>query len=351
MSNLVVADRAGAAPEEWSTDLEPSFVTSDSEEVFSRVSHVLRRTPNEVLVVHDGTRLQAFDSLGRRVRVLGREGQGPGEFRGINSIRVVGANRIAAFDLRAQRITHLDSLGAPLLIETTRISQEIASFPLADGGLVAATTRGPQTFEVGYRRLPLYVTTVSAGEAVEWADTLPGPGWEFATLDGSVNQCPFTHRPAWAATDSIVVAPWGASYSIAIFDLDGGLRRVLRRTDGPSRSRSPEDWQRAEAEWRFYMKPRGLVDYNGHLCTLQVMPPFSRLMLDSEGMIWVGRDAAWAFSEPMSWDVYSQSGDWVAVFDPPQHFRITEIRTSEILGVLVDELGREFPAIFEIERG
>ncbi len=93
------------------------------------------------------------------------------------------------------------------------------------------------------------------------------------------------------------------------------------------------------------------MDYRGYLCGLKSMPQFSRLILDSEGMIWVGREAAWGFAEPLSWEVYSQSGEWVAVVKPPPHFRITAILRSEILGVIVDDLGREFPAAFSMERG
>ena len=69
------------------------------------------RLHNGGLVVIDGTRPHFFSSTGRRVRIVGRPGRGPGEFVTLAAICRTLGDTIVVGDVGTRRITVLDSSG------------------------------------------------------------------------------------------------------------------------------------------------------------------------------------------------------------------------------------------------
>jgi hypothetical protein len=64
------------------------------------------------VVANDGSReLVLFDVEGREVRRIGREGDGPGEFRGLGSVQVLPPDTLAVFDRSHQRLNLFTSDG------------------------------------------------------------------------------------------------------------------------------------------------------------------------------------------------------------------------------------------------
>ena len=58
-----------------------------------------------------------FDTSGVLVQELGRSGEGPGEFKGINTIHPLGRDTLAIWDIMLRRITVFPGPGAPITVD------------------------------------------------------------------------------------------------------------------------------------------------------------------------------------------------------------------------------------------
>jgi len=77
---------------------------------------------NGTHVVNDVLRLRYFDAAGAQIRVSGRGGQGPGEFRGITALCHTRGDTVVTADQANGRVTIFDKSGS--------ITREIPAGPL-----------------------------------------------------------------------------------------------------------------------------------------------------------------------------------------------------------------------------
>jgi hypothetical protein len=91
----------------WSMDSATrSAAAAASELVLYRVTGGVRLHDGRVVVGNRGTNeIFLLDSLGRRLRAIGRAGSGPGEFLRLSSVLRMGGDTIAALDGQLRRIT------------------------------------------------------------------------------------------------------------------------------------------------------------------------------------------------------------------------------------------------------
>ena len=75
---------------------------TQTESVFREVHDVAFTPGGGIVVVDGGNRVMLFDSAGRSPRLLGRSGQGPGEYRGVRWALVRG-DTIALWDVESGR--------------------------------------------------------------------------------------------------------------------------------------------------------------------------------------------------------------------------------------------------------
>ncbi|HKJ93936.1 MAG TPA: 6-bladed beta-propeller [Longimicrobiales bacterium] len=93
-------------------------------------------------------RILAFDSVGNRLWTFGRKGDGPGEFRNPQEIRVDAQGRIWVLDPDAARLSILDRAGALLrTLPLDRLPGRPDSFlPLGGDSVVIAISSEPRPF-------------------------------------------------------------------------------------------------------------------------------------------------------------------------------------------------------------
>ena len=153
--------------------------------------------PYEVIAHRDGgwlvtslldpTEIFVFDSTSRLVKRIGREGQGPGEYRFIRSVRVGPGDTVWVFDWDNQRITVLSpELG---LVRSRRVDlgtpNEVAL--LSDGRFVTVEDR----YRAANRGLPLHFMDGGKQTLSFGADPDDYPGrwshrlWRFLAPDRS----------------------------------------------------------------------------------------------------------------------------------------------------------------------
>ena len=80
------------------------------------------------------------------------------------------------------------------------------------------------------------------------------------------------------------------------------------------------------------------------------MPFFRRLHGDGEGGVWMSefQPIQGFFAFPPRYTVVGADGAWLGTVEMPEGFRLLDVRGNRVLGVLVDELGVESVAVFEL---
>jgi hypothetical protein len=83
--------------------------------------------------------VKLFDSTGRLVRVLGRKGDGPGEFRTPRQVRFGPDNKIHVYDASAERLSVFSASGEYIKTVKTGFGYVSSLEPLPNGGYLFAT--------------------------------------------------------------------------------------------------------------------------------------------------------------------------------------------------------------------
>ncbi|HET7230858.1 MAG TPA: PQQ-binding-like beta-propeller repeat protein [Longimicrobium sp.] len=134
---------------------------------------------DSLVYVYDGgaRRLVALSAAtGAPVWRFGRQGSGPGEFRGVRDIKRAGDGGVLVLDPRNNRITHLDRGGAVVSrIPLDQVGHAEQMAPLPDGRMVLLTMSPESAFAV-----------VGADGRVQRRFSLPWAG--FAKLDPIARQ-------------------------------------------------------------------------------------------------------------------------------------------------------------------
>ena len=333
----------------WSVDPEPEFVIGGTAVIESPddPSHLIwqvqgvARLSNGNILVHSGGEeaVFLFEPSGALVTMIGRKGQGPGEFVRPQHIQVLPGDTIVVWDYGFTRVNHFDSMGtfigargldvATVLASTrtdTEYSPESIMIPLLDGSFVVE--RGlrdyplPQPGEIQRRPVEyLRIDTAYALHSFGW--------WRWSEIIGmrstwgSYPWPPFARRSIVAAggnPPSVYITD-GDGFEIRQFAADGALKRIVRRDAAPLPITSEE-----LAEWkaRAMERSRPGVDWADWERSLAAAPPrefhpaIQLLRVDTEGYLWIwGRD-----TEGLR--VFDPEGRWLGNVDSP-------------LGVWIDE--------------
>ena len=303
------------------------------------------------VVVGDGAsrELRSFTPGGDPGRVVGGEGEGPGEFMAVTLLDRWPGDSIAVFDVNLRRVSLFDgdlNFGRTFALE---VSDE-APFGnihgvLDDGTMVASgfsrlPDGGPQT---GVRRYPSPLHVYDSGGGVRvvgfaelWTESY------FDVMGGgafSIGPVPFASaiRPAFGR-DRIVLGE-SLTGELRIFDSDGALRGIVRGT-GPM--------VRLDAEARRAGIDRALdgtasaLDAGERRRQLEALelpehqPILSRVGVDRDGFLWMAPYSG------TRWTVFDGAGGFLAHIDLPEGIRPLEIGTDYLLAMI--------PDAFDVER-
>lgn len=158
--------------------------------------------------------LSQFDSTGHFVRMIGRVGGGPGEYRTIAGLSYDRAGTLLLYDLGSRRLVSFDSAGSPRGSSRAELPSGAQELAFAGGRLVFAVLPGAASIgdSVETRFLTLDDTggaTVVLGRA---------PARAITTGDGTMRPitAPFSPAPRWGI---------GAG---GLFFTEGGALRITR---------------------------------------------------------------------------------------------------------------------------
>jgi hypothetical protein len=331
-----------------------------------------------VLDVHvPVVRVYAQDGL--HLRDLGRQGDGPGEYRSPDGMAVLSDGRVLVRDPPNARITLFDSLGTHL-----------GEWPLTGG------FNTDDRYYVDHSDFS-YATTILERGTDPWAwrfgvvryspqgdivDTIPAPTWDFdraqvtASGDGfrTVRTVPFSPIIAWTFSPrGYMVGGVSTDYRIDSFLPTGAVHR-FERAFAPVLVKGAEADERRESITNNLRRRAGLWTWNGPPIPDE-KPPFTEIFASWEGNIWVClstegtprmtiEEAAdeevrtgrrpFRFQESVAFDVFSPLGRYLGHVSPPESFRIEPepiVRGDHVWAVTRDALDVPRVVRFRIVRG
>lgn len=337
---------------------------SDPSHQLFRIFDVLRLPDGSMAVLDGGSsEIRFFDPNGRHSRTVGAQGEGPGEYRALSGATVVGADSLLVFDRRLVRITALDLEGRFLgsfrpdptgdSLDPLRLYR-LAGAPGEDGLLFLP--RGHQA-------------QLTPSPVVQW-DSMPnliytrtgklrGKVGEFSGMDMYVTPTSFGRLLFGRLTradlhqDELYIID-GAKYDVRVYDIDGGLRRIVRLRR-PPRAVTADDEDALQAEYRGRAtdaeSQRMIEEFLGEEGRRAAYKPWlSNVVVDESGHIWVEEYEAFWVRSSRTWGVFAPDGRWLGSVQFPAGLRVTDIASGSVLGVWTDVEGVEHVRVYGLRR-
>ena len=354
----------------WTVQPDPTFlVPGDQPPYLSDVGEIAVLSDGR-LVVEDNqsAELWIFDPTAAPKRIASR-GDGPGEIRNVESIKVGRADSIFIFDRRHARMTILSPTGTMTAVVDLPRGVEgegallVSAWPLGDQiALHSIRFSDPGDTSEGMRlgsRESVVRIADRSGRPEDRAVRFPaGLALINQRFDG---RSPFAADPSITVEGSVVVHARGAEYRLDVRGPDLSLDRSIHWPD----TRQPllEDdvtRVRTEVEDRFTRngraspeRVRALLD---QLFAPEVvpdeLPALGTIRMDDSRRLWVQafRMAGDEWRQEDAWHVLDPSGRPLARLDLPPDTRLAAVHGDEVVLVRRDELDVQHVGIYTLEQ-
>jgi hypothetical protein len=373
--------------EPWQISTTPSVVIGESggvEYALARVGDALRFSQGYIVSTNLPVGIRVFGKDGLFHRWLGREGEGPGEFRAVSEAWVTEGDTVVVYDSFLRRLTYLD-LGGNVL--------RTVSFD-AGGSFVVGEERPRyivDRFSDGsflsvqeiYPPLPNTPDPELATSSKRFFREKPGTGMrdtitQVANWDVAYEEEPGTGLGAWVAVpftpnasgvvgDSVLFVAEGRRFELEAWSFNGDPLYRHRKDhevvpiSDPVWDGELERWEQSFLERMESTGNRQRLNVQSELAAMRRrfrdkkrlpnLPVHGRRMLaDANGNIWI---EAWPddlASPSPQWHLFlAESRRFVGTVEMPPRFRPTAIYSDAVVGVHRDDLDvesvREYPII------
>jgi hypothetical protein len=320
------------------------------------------------LVSESSKRILLFDSTGSLLRSVGREGDGPGEFRAPFQLTVLPGDTLVvserdwsfrrswfAPDGRFVRSVSLDREAAADSIATDFTLGERLFVP-PDQTLWRVIKRyDPATAPIGerYRKPETFLLQGPEDGSIKRLDWFQS--WEYFRESERVGRWAF-FAPRTVATSggepNRIVVGDGASFDIHVYDQTGSLIQLIR-DEIPPTPISPRDieWERWEVldwakqsgqlpEWMSFADAMPIPDRK---------PAFEDMAVDRQGCLWVKEYGSYK-PDPVRYRVYDTMGTRVGAVSLPGRLRVLDIGSDYVLGLNGDVEYIETVRLYGLDR-
>ena len=345
---------------------EPTFYVGDSEESdeqwFTRVLGAVLLSDGSVAVADDYTmQVRIFDKSGAYIRSMGREGEGPGEFKRLWYLWRLPGDTLWVGDYRPWRYQVYASTGEWIRTVTM---DPVYPNPTRAGGVLANgvsinsrdESARPRDFSAPDKR---HVEAHGPdGKLIGILATLPGR--TFGQVDdGTLNYylSPwYDSNPTIDAEGRTIVTANGRDPEVRVLDDDMRLRLIIR-WDDPGRKVTSADIQAArEAERRRALENGEISQFEEANLSpkrpaADVFPAVSSVRAGVDGTVWVYRYRRPGAPARPRLMAFSPDGDFVChLATGKSNFTIREFGADYVLGVHTTELGVQHVAMYDLAR-
>lgn len=362
----------------WAIGPEPRVVFgagSSPPVEFYRIAGMARLGDGRVVVLDEGDKtLRFFSATGQLEHEVGREGDGPGEFRAPTGPVAMEGDSVLVFDQRLLRFSLFGPDGSlvreqrlePPAEQGQRLAQYGPADVVGDTVLMIATS-----WTIPYREERRYTHEVPnlvfltdgsyVGEVGE-PTTL-----ELERSDDRIAMPLFSFPTRAVAENGRMYIPDRGRYEVRMYPHDAGLARVYRL----ERPRRPVTEADVEAHVRLVVdriedpeSRRRMLENVRAQSRADSFPSISRVLVDTDGNVWVGE-----YRTPTEWEaarseasetgevrlapgtsVFAADGEWLGTAETPPRFQPQEIGADYALGFVLDELGVQRAAEYPVTR-
>lgn len=313
-------------------------------------------------------RLQLYDSTGQHLRTIGRNGDGPGEFRGMMTVSVVG-DTIGVWDLSARRFSLLtvDS-GFRRVVQTP---QKPSDYDTAREIWITSgvrpltywlTAAWPGPLPRGTRIRKWQFTGQLALSDTSGATLSSSPSFN-GVYSGQVERGDarqlYSNLPFMALTTSRVAYGSGETFEVRIADATLVTRHIIRwlLADEPL-----TEAEVATARERLMASmptgaPRARIEEAVNNIVApellpRVRPAISRALWDDAGRLWLGRfDAPTrGLAEAFAWVVLDSAARPVGRVQLPEVARLESVRGNDLVVSVRDSLDVQTVQVWRVKR-
>lgn len=253
------------------------------------------------LAVADWTRVRIFDARGEQTAVVGTEGSGPGEFRGLTQLCALRGDTILAFDMTLRRLSVISAQGT--------LVRQVVPLKLLDPnpGCSAEGVWTTQRFSRASREAPDKSPVVlfnALGVELETITALPS--YDSRSVGQFISV--ITNGQSLFVSDPRV-------NEVRRYTRNGTIDRIIRMADGPR--------PMSERDAAFWLGGPQAARGSGGLSnsapgTGQTTWPFYRgIQFDADQRLWV-RDFPRDQQAPERWTVYDTTGVVIGSLELPR---------------------------------
>jgi hypothetical protein len=334
--------------------LDLGAVDGPAEYLFSWVGAVALLDNGRLAVADRSNRVRFYEPDGSYFGSFGREGDGPGEFRGIVGMWPRDDGALVVLDAGQWRLTVVSdgSLASSHPIRPPGMNSPEAAGMLTDGSIVIREMifKIPES---GFEPVPVIARHVTLDEATP--DTvLEGKGPRFGPVTwsdgGSIVTSPLFESGLMiaAAGERIVTADCREpEFRELEPEPEARLRRIVR-WDGGDRTVRPEDVERLrQAEFAEDEDPedrRRTEEYMDARPANDLFPACAELFTPDGREVWV-RSYWYLPDEPADWRVF-RDGRFLGTFRLPAASRLMAVRGDRLATVELDELEVEHVQVY-----
>ena len=348
-----------------------------------RLGDATRLADGRIVVANGGSNeLLVFDAEGNHLGAWAGQGDGPGEFWSLSTVRPWTGDSLIAADYEQGGVSVFDLAGAhgrtmslrgppdrstreratagqPADAGPVGLDLHVVLRVLPDGALLTRTAQGFSTQGLWRWESAYALMDADGSTRAPLGDHLGTEYYSefYEEEDGGVVVMPLVH-PFGKAT---LTTAWGdlaaiggnETYEIRAYRSDGSLARIVRRDH---ETRTPT---RAEQDAAFRDRFAGLSDDDreprmkvaANVPMVESFPAYSRLRGDALGYLWVAEfkllDARY---DGTLWTVFDPDGRALGFVETPDGFDLFEIGADYILGSSTDDLDVEYVQLWDLAR-
>ena len=302
-----------------------------------------------------------FDTAGARIRDIGRQGQGPGEFSGLVKIGIGVGDTVRAIDYGEWRLSTFKALGELISTNPFPPPAELGQIPEltldADGRLFNLSYQGfaESLMEAiegrsSVRARGQVALTRWSADNGDWIVLAQVPGIEVFFQNG-LSDAPFARRPLWApgGRGGVWYADSG-EYTLTRFAASGDVSCVVEVEYAPP-AVSAEDrrdyYEAQDVAGADEARLSRIRDARRSMPVPETRPALRRLVVAENGAIWVQPNES--VMEPggrVTWHVFSPDGSPMATASLPSGFRLDRATDDALLGVRAGSLGQHIITVY-----
>lgn len=339
-------------------------IQGDAPYLFHGILGVRRLSDGRLVVANQATsELRFFDSTGSHLHTIGREGDGPGEFRFMSLFWTRAGDTIVVSDARGLSILDPQGRFVRLIQPGSAIGDSIvptAQFvgQLDDGALLALGVRRSSDPAPGQRVRDTIAFSLAVPDGTLRDELAELPSYEtlpFEMGPGRLMQrrVPLSAYPAWSAEGDRIYLTSGVEPEVRVWGADGALRRVVRWSSASLTLTSDDVSRYRDHALAGITAPARKQQQERWLAEVRL--PTRRPATGEVSAILVGSDGAmWVQAYRMPWDassewmVFSPEGRWLGSMPMRERFTPHHVGPDFVVGAWRDESGVEYVHLYRV---